>query len=145
MANYLSSPQVNGHPLSDSFVEINALSAVVFGTGAINTAVIGGLAGYSKRMLYIDITGAFTGGMSAPVTFLVQSKPDTYGIWTTWHTYSLTNTAYVFTLNPTGVSLSGHWCPAENLRITVTNPNTGTGAGITAVTATINLAISASR
>lgn len=142
MSNFYSSAKHNGHPLSEKATEVVALSGVHFGTGIANTAIVYDIYDYSKRMLYIDITGSFTGGMSSPVTVAVASKPTNHPVWTTLHSYSLTNTAYVFSLNPTGISLSAQWVPLENIRMTVTNPNTGTGAGVTQVTAIVNLTLS---
>lgn len=40
MANFYSSPQVNANPILPNAMEIRVLSGVVFGTGAINTAIV---------------------------------------------------------------------------------------------------------
>ena len=142
MTDYLSSPQVNGMPLSDVYTEIKVLNNVGFGTGAINTATIFDVYRFEKRLLYIDNTGVNTGGMSAPMTFAVAARPVNGSAWATLHSYSVTNTSYVYSLNPSGIALSGMWAPIANLKITVTNPNTGTAAAVTACTSTVNVTLS---
>jgi hypothetical protein len=142
MTDYNRSPQINGHPLSKNYTEIKVLENIQFGTGAINTATISDIYDFEKRIIYIDITGVNTGGMSAPMTFAVSSKPVNMTTWTTMHSYSLTNTAYMFALHQSGLALSAVWgAPIANIKIVVTNPNTGTAAAVTACTATVNVGL----
>jgi len=138
--NYDLSPTNNGNPLSQSYTELKLLDAVQFSTGAINTAVAWDIYDFQKRLLYIDITGVNTGGMSAPVTFSVSAKPVNGAGWAVLHSYSCTNTAYVYSLNPSGVALSGLWMPLANIKAVITNPNTGTSTN-TQCTATIKLTL----
>ena len=141
MTDYARSPQINGHPLSKNYTEIKVLENIQFSTGAINTATISDIYDYEKRVVYIDITGVNTGGMSAPMTFAITSKPVNLSTWTTLQTFSLTNTSYNYALLQTGLALSAVWgAPIANLKIVVTNPNTGTATN-TQCTATVNVTL----
>ena len=140
MSDYTSSPQVNGKPLSPDRTEIFALQSVVFGTGAINTATIYGVGDYEKRVVFVDITAACTGGMSAPHTISVAARCNSFSAWTTLQSWSYSSTAYMFNINPTGSTLTGLWQPLENLKFVITNPNTGTSTNLN-VTSTVKMAV----
>lgn len=140
MSDYNSSPQVNGMPLSPNRTEIYAIQSVVFGTGAVNTATIFGIGDYEKRVAFVDITAACTGGMSAPHTISVATRCNSFSAWTTIQSWNVTSTAYFFNINPTGSTLTGLWQPLENLKFVITNPNTGTSTNLN-VTSTVKVAI----
>jgi hypothetical protein len=141
MANYFSSPQVDGVPISDERSEIKVFSGLDFGTGAINTGVVYDIGKFEKRMLYVDVTGANTGGVSAAHTIALYAKPTNWPAWVQIGQPTVTNTAYVFSVNPTGIALSALWCPIENLKIVYTNTCTGTSTN-TKCTATVNITLS---
>ncbi len=140
MADYTSSPTKNASPLSPDRCEIYALQSVVFGTGAVNTATIFGVGDYEKRMVYVDITAACTGGMSAPHTISVAARCNSMSAWATLQSWNCTSTAYFFNINPTGSTLTGLWQPLENIKLVVTNANTGTATNLN-VTSTVKVAI----
>ena len=142
MANFNFSAHEHGAPRSQESREVLIWSNEIFTTGEANTAVISELGEYSQRLLFIDITGAFTGGMSSPVTLAVSTKTDRFPVWLSLGTISVTSTAYLNFLNVTGGITSGEFVNLDKIKIIATNPNSGTGVGVTEVTATINIVLS---
>jgi hypothetical protein len=140
MANYDFSPKKDALPLSIDSAEIVLFSGTQFGTGIANTASIYDLADYAQRVLYVDVTGANTGGVSAAETLQIYSRATNNGAWALIQSPTVTNTAYVFTVNPTGVALSAVWTPISNLKVVLTNVNTGTSTN-TMVTATVKMTL----
>ena len=147
MANFAKSAMHDGVNSTPHSKDLLVWTSEVFTTGEINTAVISELGAFRRKTLFIDITGTCTGGVSAPYTLAIYGKSNQAGFWTALSGLgSFTNTAYMRTLDfQGGGGFSGYPVHIEQLKMVMTNPNTGTGGGAnsaTSVTGGVNLHIS---
>ena len=147
MANFAKSALNDGVNSTLHSKDLLVWTNEVFLTGEANTAVISELGAYRRKTLFIDVTGGYTGGMSAPYTLDIYGKSNAVSYWTALSGLgNFTSTAYMVTMDfEGGAGFSGYPAHIEQIKLVLTNVNTGTAGGATSatsVTGGVNLSIS---